>query len=75
MIVQPEWIANTESLCMLQWTDFLRSEAKRLFHQDGTHANILFSFDKEKGLISVNIVPPNTDHGQLNATIIHTVKE
>lgn len=72
---QPKWIANAESSCILKWTDYLHAEAKRLFNQDGTHGNVLFSFSKEKGLISVNLIPPNTDHDQLNEAITNAVNE
>lgn len=72
---QPKWIVNAESSCILKWTDYLHSEAKRLFNQDGTHGNLLFSFDKENGLVSVNLIPPNTDHDQLNEAITNAVNE
>jgi hypothetical protein len=35
----------------------------------------MFSFDKDKGLVSVDLIPPSTDLCQLNETIIHTVNE
>lgn len=72
---QPKWIPNEESSCMLKWTDYLHTEAKRLFFQDGTHGNMMFSFSREKGLISVNLVPSNTDHDQLNEAIANAVNE
>lgn len=72
---QPKWITNEESACMQKWADFLHAEAKRLFIQDGTHVSLLFCFNKEKGLISVNPVPPNTDQDQLNTAIMHAVNE
>lgn len=43
--------------------------------RDGTHASLLFLFKKESGLISVNPVPPNIDHEQLNAAIVNTINE
>lgn len=72
---QPKWISNEESACIQQWASHLHTEAQRLFIQDGTHGNMLFSFNKENGLISVNLVPPNTDHHQLNDAIRHAVNE
>lgn len=72
---QPMWIANEESMCLLKWTDYLHSEAQRLFNQDGTHGNMLFSFKKEEGLVSVNLIPPNIDHDQLDEAITNTVNE
>lgn len=75
MSSQPKWIANSKSSCMLEWTDYLHTEAKRLFNQDGTHGNMMFSFSKEEGLISVNLIPPNTDNDQLNEAISNAVSE
>jgi len=72
---QPKWITDEESACIQKWTEYLYTEAKRLFTQDGTHANLLFCFNKENGLVSVNPVPPNIDHEQLNAAIMNAVKE
>lgn len=72
---QPKWIPNEESACMQKWTDYLHTEAKRLFAQDGTHVNLLFCFDKEKGLVSVNPVPQNIEHDHLNAAIVNAVNE
>lgn len=72
---QPKWIKNSESACILKWVDFLHAEAKRLFAQDKTHANLLFCFNKEHGLVSVNPVPQNIDHDQLDAAIMGAVEE
>ena len=72
---QPKWLANEESACIKKWADNLHTEAKRLFNQDGTHGNILFLFNKENGLVSVNPVPPNVDHDQLNDSIMNAVIE
>lgn len=72
---QPKWITNEESTCIRKWTDYLHAEAKRLFIQDGTHGNLLFCFNKEKGLISVDLVPPNIDQDQLNTVIMNAVTE
>jgi hypothetical protein len=71
----PEWIPNRESACLLNWTDHLHKEAKRLFLQDGTHASLLFCFCKEPGLISINPVPPNIQHHQLDGAIMNAVSE
>lgn len=72
---QPQWITNAELTSIQEWTDHLHAEAKRLFLQDGTHGNVLFLFTKEKGIVSVNLVPPNIDHEQLNAAIINAMHE
>lgn len=75
MNTQPQWISNEESVSLHKWTDYLHTEAKRLFNQDGTHGSMMFSFNKEKGLISINLVPPGTDHEQLNDAIRNAVNE
>lgn len=75
MMDKPEWIANAESECMRNWTDNLHNEAKRLMIQDGTHVSLLFLFNKTDGLVSVNQVPPNVDHSQLNEAIANAVNE
>lgn len=72
---QPKWITNAESECILKWTEYLHEEAKRLFIQDGTHGNLLFCFNKEHGLVSVNPIPPNIDQDQLDTAIMHAVYE
>lgn len=51
MLDQPRWIPNEESECMCNWTEKLHAQAKRLLLQDGTHASLLFLFDKEGGLV------------------------
>ena len=53
MIDNPKWIPNAESECIRNWTENLHIEAKRLMTKDGTHASLLFLFNKESGLISV----------------------
>lgn len=75
MIDKPKWIPKAESECIRNWTEDLHTEAKRLMIQDGTHASLLFLFNKESGLISVNSVPPNIDHDQLNAAIANAINE
>lgn len=75
MLDNPKWIPNAESECIRKWTENLHAEAKRQMTQDGTHANILFLFNKESGLISVNLIPPNVDHGQLNAAVENAINE
>ena len=72
---QPKWISGEESTCIRKWADFLHTEAKRLFNQDGTHGNMLFCFNRENGLISVNPIPPNTDQDQVNEAITNAVIE
>lgn len=75
MIDKPKWISQAESACLRKWTDHLHIEAKRLLVQDGSHACLLFLFNKESGLISVNLVPPNTNHDQLNVSIANAISE
>ena len=47
MIDKQKWIANEESESIRNWTENLHIEAKRLLIQDGTHASLLFLFNKE----------------------------
>lgn len=75
MSSEPKWIADAESTCIQEWTDFLHAEAKRLFIQDGTHGSMLFCFDKENGLVSVNPIPPKTDQHQLNNGVMHAIND
>lgn len=75
MFEPTKWITNAESECLREWTDNLHKEARRVFNQDGTHANLLFLFKKESGLISVNPVPPNVDHDDLNTAVANAVTE
>ncbi len=75
MIDTPIWTPDAESECIRNWTENLHNEAKRLLTQDGTHASLLFLFNKESGLISVNPVPPNVDHAQLNEAMKNAVNE
>lgn len=75
MLDNSEWIPNAKSECIRKWAENLHKEAKRLMIQDGTHANLLFLFNKENGLISINPVPPNIEHEHLNATVENAVKE
>lgn len=75
MSEQPKWTTGEESACIGKWTDYLHTEAKRQFSQDGTHGNMLFLFTKEDGLVSVDLVPPNIDQDQLNAAISDAVNQ
>lgn len=72
---KPKWISLAESECLRKWTDHLHREAKRLLIQDGTHTCLLFLFNKESGLISVNQVPSNVNHSQLNVAIANAISE
>jgi hypothetical protein len=72
---RPNWISAEASASILNWTNFLHIEAKRVFNQDGTHANLMFSFSEEKGIVSVNLIPPNTEHDHLNEAITNAVIE
>lgn len=75
MIDTPKWITQAESECLRNWTDHLHVEAKRLMAQDSTHACLLFLFNKENGLISINQVPPGVDHNQLDEAIVGAIRE
>lgn len=75
MTDKPKWIPNEESECMRNWTENLHTEAKRLMTKDGTHVSLLFLFNKENGLISVNPVPPNVGLNQLNEAVQNAINE
>ena len=75
MFDQAKWTPDAASACMRKWTENLHQEAKRQFKQDRTHANLLFCFNKENGLVSVNPIPPGIDHNQLNDAIVNAVNE
>jgi hypothetical protein len=60
---------------MQKWTEGLHKEAKRLFAKDGTHGNMLFLFDEENDLISINPLPPKIEFNPLNTSVINAVKE
>lgn len=60
---------------MRNWAKNLHTEAKRLLTKDGTHASLLFLFNKESGLISVNQVPSDVDLNELNLSIQNAIIE
>lgn len=70
-----EWNPKARSASIRKWADNLHKEAKRLFLQDKTHAHLLFFFDGEQGLISVNPVPPKTAQAQVDASVAKAVKD
>jgi hypothetical protein len=72
---EPAWIPTAKSASIRKWAGQLHTEARRLFRKDQTHANILFSFHEEKGLISVNPIAPKTEARQLNAAIVNAIDE
>lgn len=72
---QPDWIAAEAPASIRNWTNFLHAEAKRVFNQDGTHGNLMFCFSKEDGVVSVNLIPPGTEHDHLNEAIANAVSE
>ncbi len=72
---EPVWIPKAKSASIRKWAGQLHTEAKRLFRKDQSHANILFSFHEEKGLISVNPIAPKTEARQLNAAIVNAIDE
>ena len=51
MNIQPRWDQGEKLACMHLWTDYFYTQAKQLFEQDKTHANMLFFFDGERGLV------------------------
>lgn len=71
----PEWVPNKESECIHKWTEKLHSEAKRMMLQDGSHVSLLFLFNKENGLISVDPIPPNVDPADVNKAIVNAVND
>lgn len=75
MNTQPTWQPEAKSSSICQWIDYLHMEAKRLFDKDKTHGNMLFSFNKEDGLIGINLVPPGVDHDLLNVSVRDAVIE
>ncbi len=75
MDTQPNWDQADKLACMNLWADFFHAQAKQLFEQDGTHGNMLFLFDEERGLISADLIPPNLPHSHVNASIKHAVEE
>ena len=75
MNTQPKWDQEEKVACMHLWADYLHTQAKKMFEQDGTHGNILFIFDEESGLISADLIPPKVEHSQVNASIKNAVQE
>lgn len=75
MNIQPKWRQEAKSSSICQWTDYLHTEAQRLFIQDKTHVSLLFCFNEENGLIAVNPVPPATSFDILNASVRDAVIE
>lgn len=75
MSEQPDWIAGEESLSMLKWTEYLYEKGANFFMLDGAHANILFSFKKEQGLISADLIPPTNDHDEMCELVRNIVEE
>lgn len=75
MIDKPKWIPKAESECIRNWTKHLHTQAKQLLIEDGTHANMLFLFNKENGLVSVDLVPPNIAHDQLNVAMENAINQ
>jgi hypothetical protein len=70
-----EWNPKAKSASIRKWADNLHKESKRLFLQDKTHAHLLFFFDGDKGLISVNPVPPKTAQAKIDVSIARAVKD
>ncbi len=62
---QPEWNSFDKSESLKEFGKWLHEEAMRVFAKDKTHTQIIFMFDAEEGLISVNQVPPNTSNDQI----------
>lgn len=72
---EPAWIPTAKAASIRKWAEQLHKEARRLFRKDETHANILFSFNEDQGLISINPIAPNTDSRQLNTSIVNAIDE
>lgn len=71
----PMWNPAAQSASIRKWAEQLHKEAKRVFLQDKTHGHMIFLFKDKEGLISINPIPPKTDHSQLNASIRNAVKQ
>lgn len=70
----PVWTIGGEEECMHKWTSYLHAKARGMFLEDGMHASIIFLFSKENGLVSVNMVPPDIDHQQVDSGIVNAVQ-
>jgi len=62
---QPEWDKLTPSESFFTYAEWLHEQAMDTFLEDKTHAQILFLFSEEEGLVSINQIPPNTTDKQL----------
>ena len=66
----PEHQGNSARLA-----EWLHDEAKDVFNKDKTHAQILFLFSGDEGLVSMNPIPPKTEPEQLLAGVRQAVQE
>ena len=73
--MNPIWNPSKKSATLQTWANTLHKQAKEMFLKDKTHAHILFSFNDAEGLISINPVPPKTNHEQINGAIRRAIKE
>lgn len=64
----PEWDAADKAGSLITWADWLHTEARRVFDQDGTHVALFFLF-KADGLCSINPIPPKATHEQATAGV------
>lgn len=71
---KPTWNPAAPHASLMKWGESLRKEAKRVFLQDGTHAQMLFLFD-DNGIASVNPIPPRTNPEQIAAGVRHAIGE
>lgn len=71
----PPWLPTAKSASIRQWAEHLHQSSTRVFRADKTHVHILFLFKDEEGLVSINPVPPKTDHGQVYEAIRRTIRE
>ncbi len=72
---QPIWNATDRSASLTTFGKWLHEEAIRVFNEDKTHTHLIFLFDRENGLISLNQVPPNTSKENLLAGVKQSIEE
>jgi hypothetical protein len=53
-IKQPEWNPFDKKASLKEFGEWLHDEARRVFAEDKTHTQIIFLFDEEEGLVSMN---------------------
>ena len=71
----PQWIPSAKSPSIRKWAENLHKQARQTFEKDKTHAQILFFFKDNEGLVSINPIPPKTDHLQIFSAIRRTITD